>query len=30
MSRKHMWGGLNEPLVDNKWPHIPHFLSKIA
>jgi hypothetical protein len=30
MKRKHMWGVVYEPLVDDQWPHNPHFLSKIA
>jgi hypothetical protein len=25
MARKHMWGEVYEPLVDDKWPHNPHF-----
>jgi hypothetical protein len=25
-----MWGEVNEPLVNDQWPHNPHFLSKIA
>jgi hypothetical protein len=25
-----MWGEVYEPLVDDQWPHNPHFLSKIA
>jgi hypothetical protein len=26
--KKHMWGEVYEPLVDDKWPYNPHFLSK--
>jgi hypothetical protein len=25
-----MWGEVYEPLVDDKWPHNPHFSQKIA
>src|SRR5688572_23353903 len=25
MARKHMWGEVYEPLVDDQWPHNPHF-----
>jgi hypothetical protein len=25
MARKHMWGAVYEPLIDDKWPHNPHF-----
>jgi hypothetical protein len=25
-----MWGEVNEPLVNDQWPHNPNFLSKIA
>jgi hypothetical protein len=25
MASKHMWGELYEPLVDDQWPHNPHF-----
>ena len=25
-----MWGEVYEPMVDDQWPHNPHFLSKIA
>jgi hypothetical protein len=28
MARKHMWGEVYEPLVDDKWPHNPHFCQK--
>ena len=24
-TRKHMWGEVYEPLVDDQWPHNPHF-----
>jgi hypothetical protein len=24
MARKHMWGEVYEPLVDDQWPHNPH------
>jgi hypothetical protein len=27
MARKHMWGELHEPLVDDKWPHNPHLFE---
>jgi hypothetical protein len=30
MARKHMWGEVYEPLVDDQWPHNPHFFMKIA
>jgi hypothetical protein len=30
LSITHMWGEVYEPLVDDQWPHDPHFLSKIA
>jgi hypothetical protein len=30
MARKHTWGEVYEPLVDDQWPHNSHFLSKIA
>jgi hypothetical protein len=23
--QKHKWGEVNEPLVDDQWPHNPHF-----
>jgi hypothetical protein len=26
--KKHMWGEVYEPIVDDKWPYNPHFLSK--
>jgi hypothetical protein len=29
MARKHLWGVVYEPLVDDQWPHNPYF-SKIA
>jgi len=29
MASKHMWGEVYEPLVDDQWPHNPHFV-KIA
>jgi hypothetical protein len=29
MARKHMWGEVYEPLVDDQWPHNP-ILLKIA
>jgi hypothetical protein len=25
MAMKHMWGEVYEPLVDDQWPHNPHF-----
>jgi hypothetical protein len=28
MARKHMWGEVNEPLVNDQWPHNPHFVEK--
>src|SRR6187455_14737 len=28
MARKHMWGEVYERLVDDQWPHNPHFLVK--
>jgi hypothetical protein len=28
MARKHMWGEVYEPLVDDKLPHNPHFCRK--
>jgi hypothetical protein len=28
IARKHMWGEMYEPLVDDKWPHNPHFSRK--
>jgi hypothetical protein len=27
MARKHMWGEVYEPLVDDQLPHIPHFVE---
>jgi hypothetical protein len=27
MARKHMWGEVYEPLVDDKWTHNPHFVE---
>jgi hypothetical protein len=30
MARKHMWGEVYEPLVDDQWPHNPYFCKKIA
>jgi hypothetical protein len=27
MARKHMWGEVNEPLVNDQWPHNPHFFK---
>jgi hypothetical protein len=27
MARKHMWGEVYEPLVDDKWPHNPIFVE---
>jgi hypothetical protein len=27
MARKHMWGEVYEPLVDDQWPHNPHFVE---
>jgi hypothetical protein len=28
LARKHMWGKVNEPLVDDQWPHNPYFCWK--
>jgi hypothetical protein len=28
MARKHMWGEVYEPLVDDQWQHNPHFCRK--
>jgi hypothetical protein len=28
MARKHMWGEVYEPLVDDEWPHNNHFVEK--
>jgi hypothetical protein len=28
MARKHMWGYVYEPLIDDQWPHNPHFCRK--
>jgi hypothetical protein len=28
MARKHMWGQVYEPLVDDQWPHNSHFCGK--
>jgi hypothetical protein len=30
MARKHMWGEVNEPLVNDQLPQNAPFLSKIA
>jgi hypothetical protein len=27
MARKHMWGEVYEPLVDDQRPHNPHFVE---
>jgi hypothetical protein len=27
MARKHVWGEVYEPLVDDQWPHNPHFVK---
>jgi hypothetical protein len=27
-ARKHMWGEVYEPLVDDQWPHDPHYFRK--
>jgi hypothetical protein len=27
MARKHMWGEVYKPLVDDQWPHNPHFVE---
>ena len=29
MARKHMWGQVYEQLVDDQWPHNPHFCRKL-
>jgi hypothetical protein len=29
MATKHMWGEVYEPLVDDQWPHNPHFCQKL-
>jgi hypothetical protein len=26
--KEHMWGEVNEPLVNDLWPHNPHFCRK--
>jgi hypothetical protein len=26
--KKHMWGEVYEPLVNDQWPHNPHFSRK--
>jgi hypothetical protein len=28
MATKYMWGEVYEPLVDDQWPHNPHFCQK--
>jgi hypothetical protein len=28
MARKHMWGEVYEPVVDDQWPHNPYFCRK--
>jgi hypothetical protein len=28
MARKHMWGDVYEPMVDDQWQHNPHFCRK--
>jgi hypothetical protein len=28
MARKHMWGEVYDPLVNDQWPHNPHFCRK--
>jgi hypothetical protein len=28
MARRHMWGEVYVPLVDDQWPHNPHFSRK--
>jgi hypothetical protein len=27
MARKHIWGEVYEPLLDDQWPHNPHFFE---
>jgi hypothetical protein len=27
MARKHMWGEVYEALIDDQWPHNPHFFE---
>jgi hypothetical protein len=29
MARKHIWGLVYEPLVDDQWLHNPHFCPKL-
>jgi hypothetical protein len=29
MVRKHMWGEVYDPLVDDEWPHNPYFCRKL-
>jgi hypothetical protein len=29
MARKCMWGEVNEPMVNDQWPHNPHFCQKL-
>jgi hypothetical protein len=28
MERKHTWGEVYEPLIDDEWPHNSHFCRK--
>jgi hypothetical protein len=28
MAKKHLWGQVYEPLVNDQWPHNPHFCPK--
>jgi hypothetical protein len=30
MERKHMWGEVYQPLVDDQWPHNPQFFAELA
>jgi hypothetical protein len=27
MTRKHMWGEMNEPLLNDQWPRNPQFFE---
>jgi hypothetical protein len=27
MARKHMWGEVYDPLIDDQWPNNPHFVE---
>jgi hypothetical protein len=30
MARKHKWGEVYEPLVDDEWPHNPIFVEIVV